>query len=64
MPEKDEMPRTIQRSPAHAQHTWKNAHDSAVDTYGDGGRAHRVAYAALKHEFKKKGNRWVEKRDD
>lgn len=30
-------------------------------TYGEGARAHRVAYAALKHEYEKKGDRWVNK---
>lgn len=55
------IPKTILRSDEHAQHIWKKAHDSAVQTYGEGGRAHRVAYAALKHEYEKKGDRWVKK---
>lgn len=55
------IPNTIQRSEKHAQHLWKKAHDSAVKTYGEGGRAHRVAYAALKHEYRKAGDRWVPK---
>lgn len=29
--------------------------------YGEGERAHRVAYAAVKHSFERKGDRWVEK---
>ena len=61
MPAKKEMPSTIERSPKHAQHIWSKAHDSAVKTYGEGGQAHRVAYSALKHEYKKQGDRWVEK---
>lgn len=56
-----ELPSTIARSEKHAQHIWANAHDSAVETYGDGERAHRVAFAALKHEYKKSGDRWVPK---
>jgi cation transport regulator ChaB len=56
-----ELPATLQRSPKHARETWKKAHDSAVETYGEGGRTHRVAYAALKHSYEKKGDRWVEK---
>src|SRR5690606_21159487 len=56
-----EIPSTILRSDAHAQRLWKKAHDSAVDTYGEGGRAHRVAYAALKHEYEKRGDKWVRK---
>jgi cation transport regulator ChaB len=54
-------PKTIERSDKHAQEIWTKAHDSAVKTYGEGGRAHRVAYAALKHEYEKKGDRWVKK---
>jgi cation transport regulator ChaB len=59
--EKGGIPSTITRSDEHAQHIWKKAHDSAVETYGEGGRAHRVAYAALKHQYEKKGDRWVKK---
>lgn len=55
------MPSTVQRSDDHAQDIWREAHDSAVDTYGEGGRAHRVAYAALKHVYRKSGDRWVRK---
>ncbi|MDP9316683.1 MAG: ChaB family protein [Pseudomonadota bacterium] len=56
-----DMPQTILRSDEHAQAIWKKTHDSAVETYGEGGRAHRVAFAALKHQYEKKGNRWVKK---
>jgi hypothetical protein len=56
-----ELPSTLQRSPAKAQRTWAEAHDSAVETYGEGQRAHRTAYAALKHSFEKRGDRWVPK---
>ncbi|HLH60535.1 MAG TPA: ChaB family protein [Ktedonobacteraceae bacterium] len=55
------IPQTILRSDEHAQRLWQEAHDSAVKTYGEGGRAHRVAYAALKHEYEKKGDKWVRK---
>ena len=61
MPAKDEMPATIKRSPAKAQRTWAKAHDSAVETYGEGERAHRTAFAALKHSFEKVGDRWQPK---
>ncbi|MFD0775447.1 ChaB family protein [Streptomonospora algeriensis] len=63
MPARDELPGTLQRSPRGAQETWIKAHDSAVDTYGEGERAHRVAYAALKHEYEKVGDRWKPKED-
>ncbi len=56
-----DMPQTILRSDEHAQAIWKKTHDSAVETYGEGGRAHRVAFAALKHQYEKKGDRWVKK---
>jgi cation transport regulator ChaB len=55
------VPKTIQRSDQHAQEIWKKTHDSAVETYGEGARAHRVAFAALKHEYEKKGDKWVKK---
>ena len=58
MPAKKEMPSTIQRSPKKAQRTWGKAHDSAVDEYGEGERAHRTAYSALKHGFEKVGDHW------
>lgn len=55
------MPSTLQRSSEKAQRTWIKAHDSAVETYGEGERAHRVAYAALKHSFEKVGDHWEPK---
>lgn len=61
MPAKDELPGTLQRSPAKARRTWSKAHDSAVDSYGEGERAHRTAFAALKHSFEKVGDRWQPK---
>src|SRR5579884_3256911 len=54
-----ELPGTLQRSERHAQDIWMKAHDSAVETYGEGRRAHMVAYAALKHSYEKRGDRWV-----
>jgi len=62
MPAKDEMPDTLKRSPAKAQRTWAKAHDSAVETYGEGERAHRTAFSALKHSFEKVGDRWQPKK--
>lgn len=57
----EELPGTVRRSSKKAQETFAKAHDSAAQQYGEGERAHRVAYAALKHSFEKKGDRWVEK---
>lgn len=62
MPEaEDDLPSTLQRSPDKAQRTWKKTHDSAVEEYGDGERAHRTAYASLKHSFEKVGDHWEPK---
>jgi cation transport regulator ChaB len=57
----EDLPSTLQKSPAKARRTWRKAHDSAVETYGEGQRAHRTAYSALKHSFEKKGDHWEPK---
>jgi cation transport regulator ChaB len=61
MPGKQELPSTLERSSKKAQRTWIKAHDSAVEEYGEGERAHRTAFAALKHSFEKVGDRWQAK---
>ncbi|WIB79131.1 ChaB family protein [Curtobacterium sp. MCPF17_002] len=61
MPAKDEIPSTLQRSPAHAQEIFEKALDSANESYGPGERAHRTAFAAVKHEYEKVGDHWEEK---
>ena len=61
MPGRDELPRTLRKSPRKAQRTWIKAHDSGVETYGDGEQAHRTAWSAVKHTFEKVGDRWEEK---
>jgi cation transport regulator ChaB len=61
VPAKEEMPDTIKRSSAKAQRTWAKAHDNAVEQYGEGERAHRTAFSALKHSFEKVGDRWEPK---
>ncbi|MFB8762163.1 ChaB family protein [Nocardiopsis alba] len=61
MPGKDELPDTLRRSPKKAQRTWIEAHDNAVKEYGEGERAHRVAFAAVKHTFEKVGDHWEAK---
>jgi cation transport regulator ChaB len=62
MPVREDMPDTLKRSPKKAQETFAKAHDSAVETYGEGERAHRTAYSALKHSFEKVGDHWEPKR--
>ncbi len=56
-----EMPSTVKRSDEKAQRTWKETHDSAVEEYGEGERAHRAAFASLKHTYEKQGDHWVPK---
>jgi cation transport regulator ChaB len=61
MPGDDSLPSTLKRSPAKAQRTWAKTHDSAVEQYGEGERAHRTAYGALKHSFEKVDDHWEPK---
>lgn len=58
---KTDLPSTLERSPKQAQETWQKTHDSAVEEYGEGERAHRTAFASLKHSFEKVGDHWEEK---
>jgi cation transport regulator ChaB len=58
---KEELPGTLRRSPGKAQRTFAKAHDSAAEQYGEGERAHRVAYSAVKHSFERKGDHWEPK---
>jgi hypothetical protein len=63
VPAKDEMPSTLKRSPKKAQETWGATHDAAVEQYGEGERAHRTAFASLKHSFEKVGDHWEPKEE-
>jgi len=58
---KTDLPSTLERSPKKAQETWQKTHDSAVEEYGEGERAHRTAYSSLKHSFEKVGDHWEAK---
>ncbi|WP_433503486.1 ChaB family protein [Pseudonocardia halophobica] len=58
---RDDVPSTIARSDDKAVRTYKKALESAEDGYGDGERAHRTAYAALKHTHEKVGDHWEPK---
>jgi cation transport regulator ChaB len=60
-PKQEELPSTLKRSGAKAQRTFAKAHDSAAEEYGEGERAHRVAFAALKHTHEKVGDHWERK---
>ena len=60
MPARDEdLPSTLERSPKKVQRTYEKTLDSAEETYdGDEERAHRTAWAAVKHVAEKKGDHW------
>ena len=62
-PAKKDMPSTLQRSPRKAQETWGKTHDSAVEQYGEGERAHRTAFDSLKHTHEKIGDHWEPKEE-
>ncbi|MBO3085865.1 ChaB family protein [Cellulomonas fengjieae] len=56
---RSELPSTLQRSGEKAQRTYAHAYDAAIEQYdGDEERAHRVAFAALKHTHEKVGDSW------
>jgi hypothetical protein len=62
-PKQSELPSTIKRSGKKAQHTFAKTYDSATDQYGDGERAARTAFAALKHTHEKVGDHWEPKEE-
>ena len=67
--------KAIDTLPSHAQHIYTKAHKNALKQYHSpskrrGGRrqskeqiAHKVAWSAVKKEYKKKGDKWVPKKD-
>ena len=61
MPAKKDLPSTLQRSEEHAQDVYSETLASAEEEYGDGERAHRTAFAALKHSYEKVGDHWEPK---
>ena len=61
MAAREDIPSTLKRSPKKAQETYVAAHDSAVESYGEGERAHRTAFSAVKHSFEKVGDHWEPK---
>ncbi|MBA4025627.1 MAG: cation transport regulator ChaB [Gordonia sp.] len=60
-PKKSELPSTLLKSKKKAQRTFTKTYDSAMEEYDDTKRAHRVAFAALKHSFEKVGDHWEPK---
>jgi cation transport regulator ChaB len=56
-----DVPSPVARSEDKAVRTYKKTLESAEETYGDGERAHRTAFAALKHKYEKVGDHWEPK---
>ena len=62
MPAREDIPSTVLRSDEKAVRTYGKTLDSARETYdGDGERARRAAFAALKHTHEKEGDQWEPK---
>ena len=57
-PSKEDLPSTIKRSPKKVQDTYAKTLDSAHEQYDSEERAHRTAFAAVKHIAEKKGDHW------
>ena len=55
---KEDLPSTIARSPKKVQRTYAETLDSAHEQYDSEERAHRTAFAAVKHIAEKKGDHW------
>ena len=67
--------KAIDKLPSHAQKIYREAHKNAVKQYSNpskrrGGKqqskeqiVHKVAWSAVKKEYKKKGEKWVQKKD-
>jgi cation transport regulator len=67
--------KAIDKLPSHAQKIYREAHKNAVKQYSNPSKrregkqqgkeqiAHKVAWSAVKKEYKKKGEKWVQKED-
>jgi cation transport regulator ChaB len=59
---KEDLPGTITRSPKKVRDTYAKTLDAAHDEYPDDEeRAHRTAWASVKHVAEKVGDHWEEK---
>jgi len=56
--DKEDVPDTIERSPKKVQDTYEKTLDSAHEQYSSEERAHRTAWAAVKHVAEKTGDHW------
>jgi cation transport regulator len=57
----DELPPAVRQLPEHAQEIFRAAFNAASDSYGDEATAFRVAWAAVKRRYRKRGQAWVPK---
>jgi cation transport regulator ChaB len=55
---KEDLPSTLERSPKKVQRTYEKTLDSAHEQYDSEERAHRTAFAAVKHIAERKGDHW------
>ena len=55
---KEDLPGTLKRSPRKVQRTYEKTLDSAHEQYDSEERAHRTAFAAVKHVAEKTGDHW------
>ena len=59
---KEDLPGTITRSPKKVRDTYAETLDAAHEQYpGDEERAHRTAWASVKHVAERVGDHWEEK---
>ena len=58
---KEDLPSTLERSPKKVRDTYEETLDSAHEQYDSEERAHRTAWAAVKHVAEKKGDHWEPK---
>src|SRR4051794_26124175 len=58
---KEDLPSTLERSPKSVRDTYDKTLDSAHEQYDSEERAHRTAWAAVKHVAEKKGDHWEPK---
>jgi cation transport regulator ChaB len=55
---KEDLPGTIARSPKKVQRTYAETLDSAHEQYDSEERAHRTAFASVKHVAERTGDHW------
>jgi len=57
--DEEDLPGTLERSPKKVRDAYEKTLDSALEQYdGDEERAHRTAWASVKHIAEKRGDHW------